>query len=176
MYGLTIAIGILVSLFLTERLCRSRDMDTSVLWELSFWLILVGVIGARIYHVADFWEVYSTNPIAALYVWNGGLSIFGALIIGIPTAALYLRAKKQDVLEWLDIFSVAAPLGQAIGRWGNFFNNELMPFAIYESAADLALFGLVLLIYSKKPKAGIVLAAYLIGYAAIRILLQPFRA
>jgi prolipoprotein diacylglyceryl transferase len=175
MYGLTIALGIIICIFLTEKLCKNKGLDTSILWELSFWLILVGVVGARVYHVVDMWEAYSQNLIAALYVWNGGVSIFGALLAGIPTAALYLRSKKQNVLEWLDIFSVVAPLGQAIGRWGNVFNNELMPFALYESAADLVLFGLLYLIYRQKPRSGIVLAVYLIGYLLIRILLQPFR-
>ena len=175
MYGLTIAIGITTSIFLAENLTKKRGLNSQIFWELSFWVILFGVVGARIYHVVDLWNLYSQAPLSIFFIWNGGVGIFGAIMAGILTAAILLKAKKQNVPEWLDIFSVVAPLGQAIGRWGNYFNNELIPFAIYESIADLVLFGLVFLIYSRRPKAGIVTAVYLIGYAAIRILLQPFR-
>src|SRR3989344_2917711 len=105
MYGLTIAIGIITSIFLAENLTKKRGLNSQIFWELSFWVILFGVVGARIYHVVDLWNLYSQNPLSIFFIWNGGVGIFGAIMAGILTATIFLRIKKQNVLEWLDIFS-----------------------------------------------------------------------
>jgi len=86
--------------------------------------VLGAVIGARIYYVALAWRQYAANPIEALAIWRGGIAIHGALIGGVLTTILYCRWRRQPFWPLLDVLVPAVALGQAIGRWGNFFNSE----------------------------------------------------
>lgn len=137
LYGIIISVAIFVSLKVAGLLVAKKDEE--ILWGLSFWAILLGILGARIYHVIDYFNYYSQNPIKILELWNGGLGIWGAIAGGALGATIYLKTKKEKVLPWLDILSVVVPLGQAIGRWGNFFNKEVfglpttLPWGIYVS-------------------------------------------
>jgi len=176
MYGLLIGIGILASVLTAERLAKSREMNLEIFWGVVFWTLVLGIIGARAYHVLDYWEIYSAAPISALFVWNGGLGIFGAIMAGLAAAVVFLRSRGEPLLPWLDIFLASLPLGQGIGRWGNYFNRELLPYSIYESAANLALFAFLFLIFKKHPKPGKITFLYFLGYGAIRFFLEPFRA
>src|SRR3972149_11365191 len=108
MYALTIAIGIITSIFLAENLTKKRGLNSQIFWELSFWVILFGVVGARIYHVVDLWNLYSQAPLSIFFIWNGGVGIFGAIMAGILNAAILLKAKKKNMPEWLGIFLVVA--------------------------------------------------------------------
>ncbi len=92
--------------------------------NLAFWLIPFALVGARLYYVFFNWEYYSINKIEILEVWNGGLAIHGALLVGLLYIILYTKKKKIKTLRFLDIMVVALLIGQAIGRWGNFFNSE----------------------------------------------------
>lgn len=92
--------------------------------NLVFWLIPFALIGARLYYVAFNWDYYSVNKLEILQVWNGGLAIHGALIAGLIYILIYTKRKKINTFRLLDIAVVALLLGQAIGRWGNFFNSE----------------------------------------------------
>lgn len=172
-YGLLIAIGALLTLHLADTLGKKEKLHSAMIWKIGFRAIFYGVIGARLYHVIDFWELYSMNPISSFYVWNGGLGIIGGIFGGIW--AIYTTAPRKYLLKILDIFASCMPLAQAMGRWGNYFNNELLPYAIYESISDLTLFiGLQVLIRKYKPKDGIVFFSYLIGYSIIRLSLDMF--
>lgn len=86
--------------------------------------MIAGLIGARLYYVLFNWGYYSSWPLKILAVWEGGLAIHGGLLAGGLTAVIYSIRKKLPVLTYLDIMAPSAPLGQAIGRWGNFFNQE----------------------------------------------------
>lgn len=137
MYGILISLGILIASLKAESIAKNEDKDINVLWGGFVWLITMGLIGARLYHVIDYWSYYSENPIKILYVWSGGLGIFGAIITGAITVIIYTHVKKVDMKPWLDLAGIVMPLGQAIGRWGNFFNKELfgpptkLPWGIY---------------------------------------------
>ncbi len=123
LYGLTVSIAILSSLVAAGRLIQKKNKE--IFWGTALWSIVAGIIGARLYHVIDFIEYYSKYPSEILQIWNGGMGIWGAILVGIVGASLYLKFNGEYILRWLDIFAVVIPLGQAIGRCGNFFNNEI---------------------------------------------------
>ena len=123
-YGIIISLSILSSILVLRSLISKKDED--VMWGMCFWLILCGVLGARLYHVFHFWTHYKTNLLEIFKIWNGGLGIWGGIFGGILGSSLYLKIKGQKVISWLDSISISIPLGQALGRWGNFFNKEIL--------------------------------------------------
>lgn len=146
-YGIIIMAGALAGGFLAAREAKRRGHNPDVVWDLLVWLIIGGVIGARLWHIftpppssiAQGYTTayYLTHPLDAIAIWRGGLGIPGAVIGGV--IALYFFARKRGLHfgEWLDIAAPSLALGQAIGRWGNFFNQELygaptdLPWKIY---------------------------------------------
>ncbi len=123
-YGLLIALAVLTGLSLATRLGKARGIDPALIADLLPLLVLGAVIGARIYYVALEWRQYADSPIEALAIWRGGIAIHGALIGGVLTTILYCRWRRQPFWPLLDVLVPAVALGQAIGRWGNFFNSE----------------------------------------------------
>jgi len=123
-YGLLIAIAVLAGLALATRLARSRGIDPALVADLLPLLVLGAVIGARTYYVLLEWRQYSSDWPSALAVWRGGIAIHGALIGGTLTTVLFCRWRRQRFWPLLDVLVPAVALGQAIGRWGNFFNSE----------------------------------------------------
>jgi phosphatidylglycerol:prolipoprotein diacylglycerol transferase len=123
-YGLLIALAVLAGLALATRLGNARGIEPALIADLLPLLVLGAVIGARIYYVALEWRQYAANPIEALAIWRGGIAIHGALIGGVLTTMLYCRWRRQPFWPLLDVLVPAVALGQAIGRWGNFFNSE----------------------------------------------------
>lgn len=136
-YGLIISIAIFVSIKVAEKIIEKENED--VLWGLSLWTIVIGIIGARLYHVLDYFDFYFKSPVKIFYIWDGGLGILGAILGGAVGISVYLKIKGKKILPWLDLISVVMPLGQSIGRWGNFFNKEIfgkptnLPWGIYIS-------------------------------------------
>ena len=137
-YGLLIAISVLVGLNISSKLANQRGICNSFINDLVPFLVLFSVVGARIYYVAFEWRNYSgvnfwsslrflgiTIPIpSAFEIWGGGIAIHGALIGGTISVILFCRIRGQYVWDVLDVLLPSVALGQAIGRWGNFFNNE----------------------------------------------------
>jgi phosphatidylglycerol:prolipoprotein diacylglycerol transferase len=123
-YGLLIALAVLAGLALATRLGKARGIDPALIADLLPLLVLGAVIGARIYYVALEWRQYADNPLEALAIWRGGIAIHGALIGGALITILYCRWRRQAFWPLLDVLMPAVALGQAIGRWGNFFNSE----------------------------------------------------
>jgi phosphatidylglycerol:prolipoprotein diacylglycerol transferase len=123
-YGLLIALAVLAGLTLATRLGKARGIEPALIADLLPLLVLGAVIGARIYYVALEWRQYADNPTEALAIWRGGIAIHGALIGGVLTTILYCRWRRQAFWPLLDVLVPAVALGQAIGRWGNFFNSE----------------------------------------------------
>jgi phosphatidylglycerol:prolipoprotein diacylglycerol transferase len=125
--------------FLAASEAKRRGENPEHLFLLLVIAIPLGLIGARLYHVISSWSFYSHNPDLIFAVWKtgGGLGIFGGIAGIILGLCIYCKWKKLSILRWLDICAPSFILGQAIGRWGNFFNQELygyptdLPWAIY---------------------------------------------
>lgn len=124
-YGIIIASAVLISALLGARVAAWLGENPEDGWSMLLPVVILAVIGARIYHVVHLWDYYSANPIAIPQIWNGGIGIPGAVAGGAAAILLATRARGLNTARWLDIFSPALLLGQAIGRLGNFVNQEL---------------------------------------------------
>jgi phosphatidylglycerol:prolipoprotein diacylglycerol transferase len=124
-YGLFIVLGILAAISLTLFFARRFKIETEKIWDLSFYLVLFGIIGARIYEIFLEFPYYSANPSQILKIWEGGLAIHGAIIAGAITLFIFIRKYKLDFWTLLAIVTPGLALGQAVGRFGNWFNQEL---------------------------------------------------
>lgn len=123
-YGLLIALAVLLGLLLATRLGKARGIEPALISDLLPLLVLGAVVGARTYYVLLEWRQYSGRWLDVFAVWQGGIAIHGALIGGTLTLILFCRWKRQPFWALLDVLVPAVALGQAIGRWGNFFNSE----------------------------------------------------
>ncbi|MDL2257687.1 prolipoprotein diacylglyceryl transferase [Eubacteriales bacterium OttesenSCG-928-K08] len=123
-YGILIAAGIVLAVLLSMREAKRKNMHEDTLLDLCLVLIPSGVVGARLYYVIFAWEQYAANPISMLYIWEGGLAIFGGIIGGIIGMLIYAKVKKISFLKLADVIAPGVLLAQALGRWGNFFNQE----------------------------------------------------
>jgi phosphatidylglycerol:prolipoprotein diacylglycerol transferase len=123
-YGLLIATAVLLGLVLATRLGRRRGIDPTVIADLLPVMVFGAVLGARLYYVALEWRQYQGHWLDALAIWRGGIAIHGALLGGSLATLLYCRWRRQPFWRLLDVLVPAVALGQAIGRWGNFFNSE----------------------------------------------------
>lgn len=131
-YGIILMSGAVAGAFLARREAKRRGYDPEIVWDLFIYLLIGGVIGARVWHILTpspstgitaSW--YLSHPLDALAVWKGGLGIPGAVIGGLIALFFYSRRTGINFSEWTDIASPGLALGQAIGRWGNFVNQEL---------------------------------------------------
>ena len=199
MYGLLIALGILAAVLLARRDEKRLGLPKDISIDLALWVVPLGVIGARIYYVLFRWEVYAANPVSALYIWEGGLAIYGGLIGGFVGLALLARIKRVSIAQLLDLIIPYVLLAQAIGRWGNYFNGEaygqlvtdralqFFPYAVnvdgawyqatffYESMADLIGF-LIMFLTRKRWRSGDGLPLYAIVYGIPRFIIEGLRS
>lgn len=123
-YGLLIALAVLLGLVLSSQLGKRRGLDPALIADLLPILVLSAVVGARAYYVLFEWRQYQFNWWEAIAIWRGGIAIHGALIGGTLAVLLYCRWRKLAFWTLLDVLVPSVALGQAIGRWGNFFNSE----------------------------------------------------
>ena len=124
-YGIIIASAVLIAAMLGTRVASWLGEDPEHGWSMLLPVVILAVLGARIYHVIHLWDYYSANPIAIPQIWNGGIGIPGAVVGGALAIFLYTRSKGLNTARWLDIFAPALLFGQVIGRLGNFVNQEL---------------------------------------------------
>jgi len=136
MYGFCLLLGLVSATLLGEKLCKKRGLDVEIFWRAVFYGVLFGLLGARLYHVINRIDYFIQRPLEIIEVWRGGLGIWGAVAGGL--FGIYTSLKKINrPLVYVDVFAVMAPLAQAIGRWGNYFNKELfgyptnLPWGIY---------------------------------------------
>ncbi len=123
-YGILIALGIVLAYFMAQREAVKRGLHEDFMGDMLLWAVPIAIISARIYYVAMKWDYYGAHPGKIIQIWNGGIAIHGALIGAFITA--YIFAKKRGV-SFLKLADIAAPsilVGQIIGRWGNFVNQE----------------------------------------------------
>jgi phosphatidylglycerol:prolipoprotein diacylglycerol transferase len=181
-YGVLIALGFLAATYAASQVAKRWSLDGERIVNAALVSFIGGVIGARLYFVALSWQSFVSHPADILATWKGGGSIHGGIIGGVIAAVLYLRANKMPVLTCLDIGGICIPLGQAIGRWGNFFNSEAFgrpvppdfplklyippenrpvayqnfdffhPTFLYESLWDLTIFALLYFLLADKLK------------------------
>lgn len=123
-YSFLIFLSILIGLLIVKKEVVKTKLDKDFIFDLIFYLIPVAIIGARIYYVIFNYSVFKDNFIDIFKIWEGGLAIYGAVIAGILFTIYYCKKKKQSILLTLDILAPCLVLGQAIGRWGNYFNGE----------------------------------------------------
>jgi phosphatidylglycerol:prolipoprotein diacylglycerol transferase len=146
-YGILIMLGVVAAAFLGQAEAKRRGINPDYIWDALFWVVLAGIVGARLWHVftpppsmveqgiTTKW--YLTHPLDMINIRNGGLGIPGAIIGGAIALWLYCRSKKISFLSMTDTAIPGVALAQAIGRWGNFFNQELygkptnLPWKIY---------------------------------------------
>jgi phosphatidylglycerol:prolipoprotein diacylglycerol transferase len=177
-YGLLIALAVLLGLWISTKLAKARGLDGGLIADLLPLLVLAAVLGARLYYVLFEWRQYQINWLEALEIWKGGIAIHGALIGGSLAMLLFCRWRRLSFWTLLDVLLPSVVLGQAIGRWGNFFNSEAFglptnlpwklwipaanrpaqfidqswfhPTFLYESLWDLGLFVLLIVLFNRK--------------------------
>jgi len=150
-YGILIMAGVVAAAFLGQAEAKRRGIKTDYIWDALFWVVLAGIIGARLWHIftpppsmieqgiTTKW--YLTHPLDMLNIRNGGLGIPGAIIGGALALLIYCRNKKISFLTLADTVIPGVALAQAIGRWGNFFNQEVygkptnLPWKLYIDTA-----------------------------------------
>jgi phosphatidylglycerol---prolipoprotein diacylglyceryl transferase len=146
-YGIILMLGALAGGWLASREAKRRGHDPEIIWDLLIYLIIGGIVGARLWHIFTpppssvqqgiTTSYYLSHPLDAIAVWKGGLGIPGAVIGGAIVLFFYARKHHLNFAEWVDIAAPSLALGQAIGRWGNFFNQELygaptnLPWKLY---------------------------------------------
>lgn len=123
-YGMIIGCGFVFALLLAERLAKSKGQETEVYWDFFIWVVICGVAGARIYYVLFEWEYYRENLLKIFNIREGGLAIYGGVIAAVAALFVFCKVKKKNPLQMLDNIMPGVLLGQAMGRWGNFFNCE----------------------------------------------------
>lgn len=136
-YGLFIALGIAIGTWITGRQLERKGYDGDLALDSLFFAVPPGFVGARLYHVITDWDLYSSDPFPAVFaVWNGGLGIYGAVIGGFLGILVFSWYRDIGALTFADAAVPGLILAQAIGRWGNYFNQELfgrptnLPWAI----------------------------------------------
>lgn len=196
-YGILIACAFLIGVWGTLRESRLEGLNEDHVLNLVIAVIICAIIGARAYYVIFEWDYYSQNPAEIIATWHGGLAIHGGVIGGILAASVCAWRYHLRIWQMLDIISPYLILGQAIGRWGNFFNQEAYGYAVdpskvpwamfidgawrhptflYESIWDiLGFFLLILAARSPKLKEGDIALLYFIYYSVGRFIIEGFR-
>ncbi len=123
-YGLLIASAVLIGINLSMWLAKKRKLDPELIADLAIWLVVGAIPAARLYYVAFQWQNYAQNPGQIIKIWEGGIAIHGAIIGGSIAAIIFAKLKRVSFWQLADIVAPSVALGQAIGRWGNFFNSE----------------------------------------------------
>jgi phosphatidylglycerol:prolipoprotein diacylglycerol transferase len=123
-YGLLIALAVLIGLTLAQNLAKRRNFDPNLVSDFIIWAIIAAIVGARIYYVIFEWGSYAQRPQDILAIWKGGIAIHGAIIGGSIAGLIFTRWHRVSFWGLADIMTPSLILGQAIGRWGNFFNSE----------------------------------------------------
>ena len=123
-YTFFILIGVILGFMLVNSEGRRFNIDKDFLFNLCFWTVIIGIIGARLYYVIFNFNIYKNDIVSIFKIWEGGLAIHGAIIAGLITLVFYCKKYKMPVMRITDFCVPALLMAQALGRWGNFFNSE----------------------------------------------------
>lgn len=202
-YGLFVALGFLTGILIAIYFAKKEKINPNIILDLSLYVIISGIIGARLFYVLGQWDYYKNNPLDILMVQNGGLVIFGGFIFAFFAIAIYAKQKKLSLLKLLDAIAPGLALGYAIGRIGCFLNGccfglptsllwgmvfppsslaayyypgqQLHPTQIYSSLAMLAAFFVLIYIYRRKRFNGQIAAWFFVLYSVYRFFIEFFR-
>ena len=123
-YSLCILLGAIIAYILITKEAKRFKIDSDFIFNLFFYTLIFGIIGARLYYVLFNWNLYAGDIASIFAIWNGGLAIHGGIIAGLITVYIYTKKYNGRFLKILDIIAPGLLIAQAIGRWGNFFNSE----------------------------------------------------
>lgn len=201
-YGVLIALGVVLAILLARRRYAARGGNPDVVEQVALWGVLAGLVGARLAWASTNLDLIVEDPLSVFAIWEGGLAFFGGLTLGVIAALLVLRRSDAALGAFADAAAPAIPLAQAVGRWGNYFNEELfgtptdLPWALelsslqavyepgttvhpaflYESLANLALVLVIVWIGRRGwVRAGGLLFVYAIGYGVVRFAVEQVR-
>ena len=124
LYGIVIALGLMAAVLYALRRCPEFGLKQDDILDGVLWVTPFSILCARAYYCAFTWSEYRDNPISVLYIWNGGLAIYGAVLGAIVGVIVFCKIKKVKLGAVLDIVALGFLIGQSAGRWGNFFNRE----------------------------------------------------
>ena len=204
-YGILIAIGVIVAVIVSKRRYERFGGDGTLLERVAIWAVVIGFLGARAGYVTTHTARFEGRPWAVLYIWEGGLALFGGILFGTLTVIYLMHRWKGDLFSAGDAIAVGLPLAQAIGRWGNYFNQELFgtptdlpwgleidvanrpdaylaydtfhPTFLYESLWNALVLVPVILVLERRGKLakGATFPVYLIMYGFIRFVMELMR-
>ena len=205
-YGIILAFAIFVGVYSAYFLYKKfyGGEKASCILDFSPYIIIIGIIGARLYYCLVNFSYYIVHSLEIFYIRQGWLSIHGVIIIGITALFAFSKIYKMSFLKLIDVFLCGTALGQSIGRWGNFFNSEAFgtptnlpwklfipishrppqymnfeyfhPTFLYESILDFIIFIILLCLFKKFTKhPGMIACSYLIMYSFARIFVEHFR-
>jgi prolipoprotein diacylglyceryl transferase len=204
-YGLAIGIGVIVAMAVARRRWAARGGDPDDVSRLATWAVVAGLVGARAYHVLTDYHRFQGHWLDAVKVWEGGLGIPGGLLAGVATGVVLARRRGLPAAQLLDVVAPAIPIAQAIGRLGNWFNQELFgrptglpwglridpehrphgyeqvaafhPTFLYEALWNLALAAALVIYERRRPggRPGWLFALYVGGYGLGRLWVEALR-
>ena len=196
-YAIFIALSFTIGILGIRKECKKYEIDYEKVIELIIVIIPISIIFARIYYVIFNLDYYLNNPLEIINIRNGGLAIYGGIIGAVITIGIYSKIKKMNILNIFDICVPYLVLGQAIGRWGNFFNKEahgietnnifrmgivengvymeVHPTFLYESICDFILFLILINFRKHKKYDGQLTLIYLLGYSSVRFIIEGLR-
>ena len=203
-YSICVVLGIILAVWLVSHLARKRKIESDDVLDLTFWVVIGGIIGARLYEVLFInWWYYQSNPLNIIKIWNGGIAIHGGIIAGVLVLGFWSRAKKFSFWLWADLLVIGLAVGQVIGRWGNYFNQEnfgrptnlpwgipieqvnrsfeflqssfFNPTFLYESILSMLSLLILLWLWKRRVSVGVVASVYLINYGLIRFGMEFIR-
>lgn len=206
-YGIIMATAFVAGITTCYKIAKKYypNVDLEKFSDLAFYILIGAILGARLYFVIFNWDYFTTNPVEIPMIWNGGISIHGAILGGFIAGFLFVKKHTMSLWMYADIFAFGLPIGQTIGRWGNFFNSEAfgkptnLPFKLYipqinrplgfenfeyfhptflyESIWNIFVFIILFFIIRKKFQSnyGGIFFSYLILYSIGRILIESIR-
>lgn len=202
-YGILIALGLITGIIIAGHTCRIKGISYDKFLDMLIIVLPIAIIGARLYYVLFEFEYYKNNLSEILNIRQGGLAIHGGVIFGVLAAAILMKIKKMEFFKYADAAAPSLIIAQAIGRWGNFFNQEAHggpvsnefishfpefikrgmfiegqyyhPTFLYESIWNLIVFFILLFILKKSKKTGLVAFSYIGLYSIGRFFIEGLR-
>ena len=199
MYGLVIAFGLVLAVVYAMRRSSQFGLTEDHVLDGVLWVTPFAIVCARAYYCAFRWDLYAANPISVLYIWQGGIAIYGGVLGAVAGVLVYCRVRKISLGAPLDLVLLGFLIGQSIGRWGNFFNREAFgaetesflrmglyspltgtttyhhPTFLYESAWNALGFVVLHFLSKKRQYDGQIALGYVVWYGLGRTFIEGLR-